>query len=848
MSNFKRFVSSVATTAILVSGIGINSYAALSSDVIGTDYEEAAKVLSAFEVMVGDGGTGLFRPNDPITRSEVTKIAVALKGLNNAAANSTQTKYPDVRENHWAKGYINVGTSEKLVVGDDLGNFRPDDHISYAEAVTILVRAIGYEPQAQAKGGFPTGYLVAGNSTGLTSGVNVASSRSKNTITRGEVAKLAYNSLNINLMEQTGFGSNEKYEITDETLLTSKHDAKLITGKVTAVGSSALEGDGVAKDEIMIDDRVYSIGNADIRNVLGLNVDAYISTASKTKDTVVAIVPGQNKNSSTTIKADDIVDVSSSSITYMNGKKTMKIQIPSGSYVIYNGMAADETALTMIDSGYITVVENDKAKKIVFVNETENYVVDEVVASSGRVIDKYGKSPLILDEDNDDTTFIIEKDSKVIEPAELKEWDVLTVTASKDKSLIYGTVTNSTVEGSVEEKDKETVSIGSKEYKIAKNYPNEIKLKDEGIFYLDNEGKIAAFKEANTVSKNYAYLVNIGATSGLNASLKLEILASDGKLATLNAASKIKVNGKTYTSPSSAMEAIGEKGQLVTFKTNSQNEITEINKSTESEQINENKFIMNFKEENVMYSSKTSKLMADAMKVSVDSNTIVFDIPASSKNSEDYIVTDKSFFTDGDNYDILVYDVSEDLVAGVVVVTSSENKASEESSIVVVDKLATVKDEDGNTVDKLYGFQNGEKVSFTTDKGIFVKNDSKLENGDIIQIKADAKGNAKAVSVLFDSDTAENEFSKDISENLTVEYGKVTKKFSSSFNFKVNGGTENNYSAENANVYVVDNSKNTNRITVGTSADIQKYNEDEPERVFIRIYKGEVKDIVIVKQ
>ena len=848
MSKFKRIVSSVATTAMLVSGIGINSFAALSSDVIGTDYEEAAKVLSAFEVMVGDGGTGLFRPNDPITRSEVTKIAVALKGLNNAASSSTQTKYPDVRDNHWAKGYINVGTSEKLVVGDDLGNFRPDDHISYAEAVTILVRAIGYEPQAQSKGGYPTGYLVAGNSTGLTSGVNVAAARSKNTITRGEVAKLAYNSLNINLMEQTGFGNNEKFEITDETLLTSKHDAQLITGKVTAVGSSALSGSGVAKDEIMIDDKIYNIGNSDIRNVLGLNVDAYVSTASKTKDTIVAIVPGDNKNAITTIKADDLESVSENQITYLKGNKKIKIQIPTGSYVVYNGMSADEEALKMIESGYISVVENDKNKKIIFINETQNYVIDEVISTSGRVIDKYGKSPLILDEEDEDTTFIIEKDSKVIKPSELKEWDVLTVTVSKDKSLVYGTVTNSTVEGVVEEKSEDTVTISDKEYKVAPNYPNEIKLKDEGIFYLDNEGKIAAFNEANTLSRDYAYLVNIGTTSGLSASLNLEVLTSDGKLSTLEGASRIKVDGKTYSTPASAMNAIGEKGQLITLKTNAKGEISEIKRSVESEDINENKFTMNFAEENVKYSSKNSKLQANAMKVTIDNNTVVFDIPASSNDSDEYSVTDKSFFADGDSYDVIVYDVSEDLVAGAVIVTSSENKASEESNIVVVDRISSVKDDDGNSVDKLYGFQNGEKVSFTSDKDIFTKGGSKLESGDIIQIKADSKGNAKAVSLLLDSDKAETEFTKEISENLTIEYGKVTKRFFGSFNLQVNDGSANNYSAANANVYIVDNSKNSGKISVGDASDIQKYDESNPERVFVRIYKGEVMDVVIVKE
>lgn len=848
MSKFKSIVSSVATTAILVSGLSVNSLAALSGDVIGTEYEEAAKVLSAFEVMVGDGGSGLFRPYDPITRSEVTKIAVALKGLNGAASSSLTSKYPDVRNDHWAKGYINVGTAEGLVVGDDKGNFRPDDKITYPEALAIILRAMGYEPQAQAKGGYPTGYIVAGNTTGLTNGVAVAAARKTSNVTRGEVAQLAYNALNINLMEQTGFGSNEKYEIIDETLLTAKHDAKLIQGKVTAVGSSAIDGNSADKNEIIIDGKVYNTGNADIRSILGLNVDAYISTASKTKNNVVAVVPTDGRNAITTIMASQLESVTPSAITYTNNGKKFKMTIPSGSYIMYNGKTSDEDALKMIESGYISVVENDKNKKIVFINETQNYVVDEVIKSSGKVVDKYGKAPLVLDKDDESINFIIEKDAKVIAPEELKEWDIVTVTVSKDKELIYGTVTNSHLEGKVSEKHNNTVTINSKDYEIAPNYPYELSLNDEGVFYLDAEGKIAAFNESKVESGNYAYLNNITVTSGLNGALKLEIFNSKGESVTLNGASKIKIDGKTYSTPNQALTAIGEKGQLITYTLNSKNEISSIKKSVTDKEINNNRFTLNFAEDNVKYSGKSSKLLANAMSVVVDEQTLVFDIPSTSSKTEDYSVADKSFFTDGDKYNIIVYDVDEDLTAGVVIVTNSENKVNEESGVVVVDRLTTVRDENGDNVDKLYGYQNGEKVTFVSDGNHFKKDSGKLESGDIIQIKADAKGKAKAVKLLFDTNEATTEFATDISEKLTVEYGKVTKKFSNSFNLQINDSEVNNHSIGNANIYVADTTKNSNKITIGTASDIQIYDDAYPERVFVRIYNGEVMDIVIVKQ
>jgi len=853
VSKFKRFVSTMATTAILVSGISTSSFAALSNDVIGTDYEEAAKVLGAFEIMVGDAGTGLFRPNDSIKRSEVTKVAVALKGLSNVANDSTTTKFPDVEKDHWATGFINVGTTEGLIIGDDKGNFRPDDNITYSEAITILVRALGYEPQAQAKGGFPTGYLVSGNSMGLTSGVAVAAARSSKPVTRGQIAQLAYNALNINLMEQVGFGDNAKFEIVDDTLLTSKLDAKLVEGRVTAVGSSALEGNGVDRGEIEIDGKIYKTGNADVRNVLGLYVDAYVvdRPSSKDNNTVKAIVPSSGMNSISTIIADDIHSIDSSAsgkvINYYKGSKKDKITVSNNSIVVYNGKAASMDEIKMIEAGTIMIVDYNKNQKIVFVNETENYVVDEVVTSSDRVIDKYGKTPLTLDSEDDSLTFVIEKNNQLIDIKDLEEWDVLSLTISKDKSVIYGTVINNTIEGAITETDDQYLYVGDTKLEVASNYPDSFAIGDEGIFYLDAEGKIAAFDEGKTNNKNYVYISDIAAKGGLNPKLEIEIFDLNGKVSIVSAASKIRVNGKTYSTPETALSAIGSKGQLVTVELNSNGEISQIEKSIESKEINEDEFILNFSEDNVVYNAKTSKLLAEAMNIRIDSKTVIFDIPKDSKGAEDYSIADKSFFSDGGKYDITVYDVTEDLTAGVIVVTSSENKASEESSIVVVDKIVSSKDENGDSIDKLYGYQNGEKVTLTGEKGTFVKSTQSLESGDIIQVKADAKGRVKAMSLLFNIDNMETEFSKEISENLTLEYGKVVKKFTDSFNLQVNNSPVKNYAIADAKVYVVDTDKKTNAISVGTSSDIQKFDSEKPERVFVRIYKDEVVDIVVVK-
>ena len=121
----------------------------LAPDIAGTKYEEAAELLGALGIMVGDAEDGAFRPNDPIIRSEMAKVAVYSVGLEDIATSASgSTRFPDVPQDHWATGAINVADQQGMVMGDDIGTFRPDDPVLLQEAIAIIVRAMGYVPAA----------------------------------------------------------------------------------------------------------------------------------------------------------------------------------------------------------------------------------------------------------------------------------------------------------------------------------------------------------------------------------------------------------------------------------------------------------------------------------------------------------------------------------------------------------------------------------------------------------------------------------------------------------------------------------------------------------------------------
>ena len=122
-----------------------------------------------------------------------------------------------------------------------------------------------------------------------------------------------------------------------------------------------------------------------------------------------------------------------------------------------------------------------------------------------------------------------------------------------------------------------------------------------------------------------------------------------------------------------------------------------------------------------------------------------------------------------------------------------------------------------------------------------------LEAGDVIQFKVNNKGVIEKFDLIFDISKKDTEFSKDVSDKMTVVYGKVTKKFPSSINVSVNDGGVENYSLDGAKVYSYNSEKTSNRVSVVTSGDIGRYDASNPQRVLIRIYDDMVKEIIIIK-
>ncbi|MDR0861489.1 MAG: S-layer homology domain-containing protein [Oscillospiraceae bacterium] len=166
-------------------------------DITDAKTADNVAVLQMLGVINGDNGN--FRPEGTLTRAEFCKMAIVIMG---GAAQEplyrNRTIFPDVRGGHWARGYINMAVAgeRKIIAGNPDGTFKPDDIITFAQAVTILLRVIGYT-DADVGYLWPQGYIDLSASVGLTGDIDRLYTIPDAEISRANAAQLFVNLLNV---------------------------------------------------------------------------------------------------------------------------------------------------------------------------------------------------------------------------------------------------------------------------------------------------------------------------------------------------------------------------------------------------------------------------------------------------------------------------------------------------------------------------------------------------------------------------------------------------------------------------------------------------------------------------
>lgn len=194
-------------------------------------------VLKELGIMEGDSYGNLNLENN-VTRAEFTKMAVkASKYRNSVALNLNISPYKDVTFKMWYAPYVKTASENALVKGYSDGSFKPDNTVLYEEAVTILLRLLGYTDEDFGVS-WPYGQMGIAESIGLCDDVACSIGME---MKRNEVAVLFGNFLRTYMKGTANeYITSIDYSIIDDVILvaTANEDTTVGSGKIfTSAGT-----------------------------------------------------------------------------------------------------------------------------------------------------------------------------------------------------------------------------------------------------------------------------------------------------------------------------------------------------------------------------------------------------------------------------------------------------------------------------------------------------------------------------------------------------------------------------------------------------------------------------------
>ena len=598
MKNLKKVLALVVVFSMMLGTVAFAAFPDVAEDAY---YANAVNTLAALEIIGGDD-QGNFNPDNTITRAEFTKIVCEMQGIKGDAGKGA-TIFTDVAADHWASGYINMAVGMGIINGMGDGTFAPSAPVTYEQAIKMIVVALGYEPMAADRGGYPTGYLAAAQAAGLTKGIKAPAQT--DAAIRSLVAELVYNALDVPMMQQTGFGSDKTFEVMDGskdkdrvTLLTSKFEVVKLGGVVTANDKvDMIAGADLAEGKINF--RIYNnyktaekdftFSNAEAlagyKDVTGIDAEGTIAEEligakatifvqeDNNKWTVIAAIADAAANSMELAFSDidtgartDITTAGKKTIAYYvdGAKNSVKLAIEDAPIILWNNVTGktlnDVITAAATRAATITLTDwNDDDKfDAINVAEYRHYVVEDINENTLRINKRFRLDAeeveydiSIKDADGNDVAFEDIALGDVI--AVMSDSANINAPWNAVKYIDIVVLGASVVEGTVTAWDANNASgakatIGDATYTVSSEYTEgKIDIAKEGAFYLDINGKIFAYDGTKAASGNLGIILKAAVVaSGVDANVaQVKMLTKDGEIVVYNLAETVKVNAGT---------------------------------------------------------------------------------------------------------------------------------------------------------------------------------------------------------------------------------------------------------------------------------------------------------------
>lgn len=595
MNLFKRMASIVLMAIMLLQTVAFA--APVPEDVIGTEYESAASMLCALDIMVGDGKK--FKPDDDITRAEFAQILMKSLALDSAVEGYAPVgMFTDVPKKNIFAPAIELGAGIGAIKGYGDGKFGPNDKVKGTEAVKMMVYAVGYEVQAEATGGYPAGYMAIAREIGMLKGIT--SIDFSVPMTRGQAAILCANTLKVDYNKKITSGEQISYiKVDGVNLLSDKHDTYTAEGIVSANDVTGLySSSSLREGRVQLDGAkggLFDAGETTIANSIGQYVRAFYKYDTEKEEGIILsydVLDNRNIIQKTSLENIVYNTVTNTFVEYWadpdNDNRTTEVDISSGLVsIIYNGSVrtVNTTVATTLaevqnKKGDITFIDNNSDNKadVLIVNAFDTIVVNRINATDYIFTDKIGtyspdtnnpgsykvsKKDVTIDVDSSSITIeIVNTDGDPLEFDDISVGDVISVATSdpSTRQYIKVIVSDESVDGAITQMAKKNglwkLAIDDEWYEITPSFFDyisegkgfgatnlKIELNKETTFYLDSFERIAFCDEIGVSEDvNFGFLKEYAPGKGANSTMQFKIYF-DEEFMIYPAADKIMVDG-----------------------------------------------------------------------------------------------------------------------------------------------------------------------------------------------------------------------------------------------------------------------------------------------------------------
>ncbi len=172
---------------------------------------EFSRVLK-YKIMQGDEN-GNLNLTTPVTRAEMAQLVANALLLNGVIGNFPEgEEFIDLPNTHWAYHAVAHAKANGIVNGMGDGTFAPNQSVTNAQAIKMIVAMLGYSVEAERLGGYPHGYMNVAKKLGIAQCLTLDEDAPA---LRQDIAIILERALDVPLMSQIGFGSNPEFSIFD---------------------------------------------------------------------------------------------------------------------------------------------------------------------------------------------------------------------------------------------------------------------------------------------------------------------------------------------------------------------------------------------------------------------------------------------------------------------------------------------------------------------------------------------------------------------------------------------------------------------------------------------------------